>query len=126
MSGGGLDVEAFLDRLRGIAAEWESAHDQLETLRVVASSDDQLATATADSGGTVVDLVLAPGLRRHGAATVSSSILEATSSAVEQANTRRADLVSGSVALAVTGRKRAAESISGQIADASVAGRGTG
>ena len=126
MSGGGLDVEAFLDRLRGIAAEWESAHDQLETLRVVASSSDQLATATADSGGAVVDLVLAPGLRRHGAQTVSASILEATSSAVEQANARRAELVSGSVALAVTGRKRAAEDAAGRIADASATGRGTG
>lgn len=126
MSDGGLDVEAFLDRLRGIAAEWESAHDQLETLRVVASSGDQLATATADSGGTVVDLVLAPGLRRHGSETVSASILEATSSAVEQANARRAELVSGSVALAVTGRKRAAEDAAGRIADVSAAGRGTG
>ena len=126
MSGGGLDVEAFLDRLRGIAAKWESAHDQLETLRVVASSGDQLATATADSGGTVVDLVLAPGLRRHGPETVSASILEATSSAVEQANARRAELVSGSVALAVTGRKRAAEDAVERIADVSAAGRGTG
>lgn len=126
MSSGGLDVEAFLDRLRGIAAEWESAHDQLETLRIVASSGDQLATATADSGGTVVDLVLAPGLRRHGAATVSASILEATSSAVEQANARRAELVSGSVALAVTGRKRAAENAAGRFDDVFAAGRGTG
>ena len=126
MSGGGLDVEAFLDRLRGIAAKWESAHDQLETLRVVASSGDQLATATADSGGSVVDLVLAPGLRRHGPETVSASILEATSSAVGQANARRAELVSGSVALAVTGRKRAAEDAVERIADVSAAGRGTG
>lgn len=109
MSGGGLDVEAFLDRLRGIAAEWESAHSQLETLRVVASSRDELATATADSGGTVVDLQLAAGLRRHGSDTVAASILEATSQAVEQANSQRAELVSGSVALAVGGRKQAAE-----------------
>lgn len=126
MSGGGLDVEAFLDRLRGIAAEWESAHDQLEALRVVSSSSDQLATATADSGGTVVDLVLAPGLRRHGSETVAASILEATADAVEQANARRAELVSGSVALAVIGRRRAAEDAARRYPDATRAGRGTG
>ncbi|MGN0101986.1 YbaB/EbfC family nucleoid-associated protein [Dietzia sp. CH92] len=126
MSAGGLDVEAFLDRLRGIAAEWESAHDQLETLRVVATSGDRLATATADSGGAVVDLVLAPGLRRHGSDTVSASILEATAGAVEQANARRAELVSGSVALAVSGRRRAAEEASRAHPDATAAGRGTG
>lgn len=125
MSGGSIDVEAFLDRLRGIAAEWESAHDQLETLNVVVTSRDQLATATADSGGTVVDLSLASGLRRHGSDVVAGSILEATSQAVEQANARRAELVSGSVALAVSGRKRAAEdAIAGQ-GGASAAGRGT-
>src|SRR5699024_1297741 len=89
VSAGGLDVEAFLDRLRGIATEWESAHDQLETLRISTTSRDRLATATADSGGSVVDLVLAPGLRRHGSEVVAASILEATSAAVEQANTRR-------------------------------------
>lgn len=126
MSGGGLDVEAFLDRLRGIAAEWESAHDQLETLRVAATSRDQIATATADSGGTVVDLVLAPGLRRHGCEVVAASILEATADAVEQANTRRAELVSGSVALAVSGRKRAAEDAAREHTDPAPAGRGTG
>lgn len=125
MSGGGLDVEAFLDRLRGIAAEWESAHDQLETLRVQSTSRDHLATATADSGGTVVDLVLAPGLRRHGSEVVAASILEATSDAVAQANARRAELVSGSVALAVTGRKRAAEEAAGREPDPVPAGRGT-
>lgn len=125
MSGGSIDVEAFLDRLRGIAAEWESAHDQLETLNVVVTSRDQLATATADSGGTVVDLSLASGLRRHGSDVVAGSILEATSRAVEQANARRAELVSGSVALAVSGRKRSAEdAIAGQ-GGASAAGRGT-
>lgn len=125
MSSGSIDVEAFLDRLRGIAAEWESAHDQLETLNVVVTSRDQLATATADSGGTVVDLALASGLRRHGSDVVAGSILEATSRAVEQANARRAELVSGSVALAVSGRKRAAEdAIAGQ-GGASAAGRGT-
>lgn len=123
MSGGGVDVEAFLVRLRGIAAEWESAHDQLETLRVAATSRDHLATATADSGGTVVDLVLAPGLRRHGCEVVAASILEATSSAVEQANARRAELVSGSVALAVSGRKRAAEDAASQYNDSAPAGR---
>ena len=106
MTAGGLDVEAFLDRLRGIAAEWESAHDQLETLRVV-TSGDELATATADAGGAVVDLTLAPGLRRHGPGTVSAAILEATGAAVEQANARRAELVSGSVASAVAGRRGA-------------------
>lgn len=125
MSGGGLDVEAFLDRLRGIASEWESAHDQLETLKVVATSKDQLATATADSGGTVVDLVLASGLRRRGSDRVAESILEATSNAVEQANTRRAELVSGSVALAVGGRKRAAEDAVQADSAAPTAGRGT-
>lgn len=125
MSSGSIDVEAFLDRLRGIAAEWESAHDQLETLNVVVTSRDQLATATADSGGTVVDLSLASGLRRHGSDVVAGSILEATSRAVEQANARRAELVSGSVALAVSGRKRSAEdAIAGQ-GGASAAGRGT-
>lgn len=107
MTAGGLDVEAFLDRLRGIAAEWESAHDQLETLRVVVTSGDELATATADAGGAVVDLTLAPGLRRHGPGTVSAAILEATGAAVEQANARRAELVSGSVASAVAGRRGA-------------------
>lgn len=126
MSGGGLDVEAFLDRLRAIATEWEAAHDQLETLQVVAASRDQLATATADSGGTVVDLVLAPGLRRHGSDVVAASILEATSQAVEQANTRRAELVSGSVALAVGGRKQAAESTMRSDTSVPPAGHGTG
>ncbi|AWH94868.1 YbaB/EbfC family nucleoid-associated protein [Dietzia psychralcaliphila] len=126
MSGGGLDVEAFLDRLRGIATEWESAHDQLETLRVVASSPDRIATATADSGGAVIDLVLAAGLRRHGGDTVASAILEATSSAVEQANARRAELVSGSVALAVSGRRQAAEAAGSDSAGVPSAGRGTG
>lgn len=106
---GALDVDAFLDRLRGIASEWEAAHDELESLKVAITSSDELATATADSGGTVVDLTLAPGLQRHGSSTVSSSILEATAGAVEQANARRAELVSGSVALAVTGRRTAAE-----------------
>ncbi|MDV8000916.1 YbaB/EbfC family nucleoid-associated protein [Rhodococcus sp. IEGM 1408] len=125
MSGGGLDVDAFLGRLRGIAAEWESAHDQLETLRVVASSRDQLATATADSGGSVVDLALASGLRRHGSEVVAAAILEATSDAVEQANARRAELVSGSVALAVSGRKRDAESAARGFGGAAVVGRGT-
>lgn len=124
MSGGGLDVEAFLDRLRGIAADWESAHDQLETLRVSSTSRDELATATADSGGTVVDLVLAPGLRRHGCEQVAASILEATSDAVEQANARRAELVSGSVALAVSGRRRAAEDAARAYPDPAAAGRG--
>lgn len=116
MTAGGLDVEAFLDRLRGIAAQWESAHDELETLRVVVTSADELATATADSGGSVVDLTLAPGLRRHGTDTVASAILEATAGAVERANTRRAELVSGSVELAVTGRRRAAEAASASAA----------
>lgn len=125
MSGGGLDVDAFLGRLRGIAAEWESAHDQLETLRVVASSRDQLATATADSGGSVVDLALASGLRRHGSEVVAAAILEATSDAVEQANARRAELVSGSVALAVSGRKRDAERAARGFGGAAVVGRGT-
>src|SRR5699024_5312510 len=74
------------DRLRGIASEWAAAHDELETMQVVASSADELATATADSGGTVTDLVLAPGLRRHGSEVVATSILEATSDAVERAN----------------------------------------
>lgn len=125
MSGGGLDVDAFLDRLRGIAAEWESTHDRLETLRVVATSGDQLATATADSGGNVVDLVLAPGLRRRGSDVVASAILEATSDAVVQANTQRAELVSGSVALAVSGRKRAAECAAREIVGVPATGRGT-
>lgn len=109
---GALDVDAFLDRLRGIASEWEAAHDELESLTVVARSRDELATATADSGGTVIDLTLAPGLKRHGSQAVSASILEATSDAVYRANARRAELVSGSVALAVTGRKHAAEAAS--------------
>ncbi|MDX2356714.1 YbaB/EbfC family nucleoid-associated protein [Dietzia sp. PP-33] len=122
----GVDVEAFLDRLRGIASEWESAHDQLETLRVVASSPDQLATATADSGGTVIDLVLAPGLRRHGCEVVASAILDATSSAVEQANARRAELVSGSVSLAMSGRRQAAEGAVHDFVEAPAAGRGRG
>ncbi|HMT48775.1 YbaB/EbfC family nucleoid-associated protein [Dietzia sp. UBA5065] len=126
MSGGALDVDAFLDRLRDIAAEWESAHDQLETLRVVASSRDRLATATADSGGAVIDLTLAPGLRGHGCQAVSTSILEATSAAVEQANARRAELVSGSVELAVSGRKRAAEGAAARFVEARAAARGTG
>ncbi|MBB1012824.1 YbaB/EbfC DNA-binding family protein [Dietzia kunjamensis] len=125
MSAGGLDVEAFLDRLRGIATEWESAHDQLETLRISTTSRDRLATATADSGGSVVDLVLAPGLRRHGSEVVAASILEATSAAVEQANTRRAELVSGSVALAVSGRRREAEDAARHHTDPAPAGRGT-
>ncbi|MGW8591426.1 YbaB/EbfC family nucleoid-associated protein [Dietzia sp. NPDC055340] len=125
MTAGGLDVEAFLDRLRGIASEWESAHDQLETLRVVATSRDQLATATADSGGTVVDLRLAAGLRRHGPDTVSASILEATARAVEQANSRRAELVSGSVALAVGGRRQAAQDALRADSATGPAGRGT-
>lgn len=124
MSGTGPDVDAFLERLRGIAAEWESAHDQLETLRVVASSRDRLATATADAGGSVVDLVLAPGLRRHGCEVVAAAILEATSDAVEQANARRAELVSGSVALAVSGRKRGAESAAREFGGAPAVGRG--
>ena len=118
MTAGGLDVEAFLDRLRGIATDWASAHDELETLRVVVTSGDELATATADSGGTVVDLALAPGLRRHGTDTVAAAILEATSGAVERANARRAELVSGSVALAVSGRRRAAEAATGAAASA--------
>ncbi|MFN3602241.1 MAG: YbaB/EbfC family DNA-binding protein [Dietzia sp.] len=126
MSGGGLDVEAFLDRLRGIATEWESAHDQLETLRVVASSPDRIATATADSGGAVIDLVLAAGLRGHGCEKVASAILEATSSAVEQANTRRAELVSGTVASAVSGRKQVAEGAGPDFGGVPTAGRGTG
>lgn len=126
MSGSGLDVDAFLGRLRGIAAEWESAHDQLETLRVVASSRDQLATATADSGGSVVDLALATGLRRHGSEVVAAAILEATSDAVQQANARRAELVSGSVALAVSGRKRVAESAARGFGGPTAVGRGTG
>lgn len=125
MSGGGLDVEAFLDRLRGIATEWDAAHDQLETMQVVSSSRDQLATATADSGGTVVDLVLAPGLRRHGSDVVSASILEATSTAVELANSRRAELVSGSLELAVGGRKRAAQDVLRADTSAPPAGHGT-
>ncbi|KAA0916997.1 YbaB/EbfC family nucleoid-associated protein [Dietzia sp. ANT_WB102] len=125
MSAGGLDVEAFLDRLRGIAAEWESAHDQLETLRIAATSRDRLATATADSGGAVVDLVLAPGLRRHGSEAVAASVLEATSDAVVQANARRAELVSGSVALAVSGRKRAAEDAARHYSGPAPVGRGT-
>lgn len=125
MSGGSIDVDAFLDRLRGIAEEWESAHNQLETLQVVATSLDQLATATADSGGSVVDLALAAGLRRHGSGVVAASILEATSQAVEQANALRAELVSGSVALAVGGRKRAAEDALQADADSLPAGRGT-
>lgn len=112
---GALDVDAFLDRLRGIASEWEAAHDELETLKVVSTSRDELATATADSGGTVVDLTLAPGLKRHGSQTVSSSILEATARAVEHANARRAELVSGSVALAVTGRKTVQEAATHQF-----------
>ena len=126
MSAGGLDVEAFLDRLRGIATEWDAAHDQLETLQVVSSSRDQLATATADSGGIVVDLVLAPGLRRHGSDAVAASILEATSTAVALANTRRAELVSGSLALAVGGRKRAAQDASQADTTAPPTGHGTG
>lgn len=109
MTTGGVDVEVFLDRLRGIAAAWESAHDELDSLRVVVTSPDELATATADAGGTVVELVLAAGLRRHGPDTVASSILDATRAAVEQANARRAELVSGSVALAMSGRARVAE-----------------
>lgn len=124
---GALDVDAFLDRLRGIAAEWEAAHDELETLRVVASSRDELATATADSGGSVVDLSLAPGLRRHGSQVVATSILEATSGAVARANARRAELVSGSVSLAVSGRREAAEAAgSGELAAPAEAARGTG
>lgn len=126
MSGAGLDVEAFLDRLRGIATEWDAAHDQLETLQVVSSSRDRLATATADSGGTVVDLVLAPGLRRHGSDVVAASILEATSTAVARANARRAELVSGSLALAVGGRKRAAQDVVRAEDSAPPAGHGTG
>lgn len=126
MSGTGPDVDAFLDRLRGIAAEWESAHDQLETLRVVASSRDRLATATADSGGSVVDLALAPGLRRHGSEVVAAAILEAASTAVEQANARRAELVSGSVALAVSGRKRAAQNATRGSDGVPAVGHGTG
>ena len=122
----GLDVEVFLDRLRGIASEWENAHDQLETLRVVATSRDHLATATADAGGTVVDLQLAPGLRRHGSFIVAAAILEATSRAVEQANSRRAQLVSGSVALAVGGRRRAAENALEPRTATPPAGHGTG
>jgi DNA-binding protein YbaB len=118
VTAGGLDVEAFLDRLRGIATDWASAHDELESLRVVVTSGDELATATADSGGTVVDLALAPGLRRHGTDTVAAAILEATSGAVERANARRAELVSGSVALAVSGRRRAAEAATGAAAGA--------
>ena len=123
---GGLDVDAFLDRLRGIAADWDSAHDSLETMKVVVASSDQLATATADSNGTVVDLVLAPGLRRHGSHVVAAAILEATSQAVEKANAQRAELVSGSVALAVSGRKHAAEDVARRLAAAPTAGRGTG
>ena len=126
MSGGGLDVEAFLDRLRGIATEWDAAHDQLETLQVVSSSRDQLATATADSGGTVVDLVLAPGLRRHGSGVVAASILEATSTAVALANARRAELVSGSLALAVGGRQRAAQDVLRTDISTPPTGHGTG
>lgn len=125
MSSGAVDVDAFLDRLRGIATEWESAHDQLETLRTVATSRDQLATATADSGGTVVDLVLAHGLRRHGSDVVASAILEATAEAVRQANARRAELVSGSLALAMTGRKLAAEDAAAPQPATPPVGRGT-
>lgn len=124
---GAPDVDAFLDRLRGIAEEWEAAHDELETLRVVVSSRDELATATADSGGSVVDLTLAPGLRRHGSDTVATSILEATAGAVTRANARRAELVSGSVSLAVSGRQQAAESeMSGDPTARVEAVRGTG
>jgi len=123
---GGPDVSAFLERLREIAAGWESAHDSLESMRVVAVSRDRLATATADSGGAVVELVLAADLRDHGPETVAASILEATARAVTEANARRAELVSGSVALAVGGRRRAAEDVARQLAAAPTAGRGTG
>lgn len=126
MSGTGPDVGAFLDRLRGIAAEWESAHDHLETLRVVATSRNQLATATVDSGGSVIDLALASGLRGHGPEVVAAAILEATSDAVDQANARRAELVSGSVALAVSSRKRVATSAARRSGGAPAVGRGTG
>jgi hypothetical protein len=79
---------------------------------------------------TVIGLDLAPGLRRHGSDVVAASILEATSTAVEQANARRAQLVSGSVGLAVTGRRQAAEIAAGQPSgapsEAPAVGRGTG
>lgn len=125
MSSGALDVESFLDRLRGIAHEWESAHDQLETLIIVATSSDELATATADSGGAVIDLHLAAGLDRHGSATVAGSILEATADAVSRANARRAELVSGSLSIALSGRRRAAESLAETDDGVTAAGRGT-
>lgn len=125
MSGGSLDVEAFLGRLRDIAQEWESSHDQLETLRVAVTSRDRVATATADSGGSVVDLALAPGLQRLGSAAVAESILEASSAAVEQANARRAELVSGSVALAVSARGRAAGEHARHLDDPAAGTRGS-
>ena len=103
---GPVDVEAFLDRLRGIASGWDSAHDELETLRSTATSGDELATATADSSGTLVALSLAPGLHSHGAARVAEAILEATGRAVGEANARRAALISEAVGLAVAGRGR--------------------
>ncbi|MBB1045608.1 YbaB/EbfC family DNA-binding protein, partial [Dietzia sp. DQ11-44] len=49
-----------------------------------------------------------------------------SSSAVRQANARRAELVSGSVALAVSGRAQAAEAAGDDSAGALSAGRGTG
>jgi len=120
----GPDVEAFLGRLRGIAAEWESAHSELESLRVSATSADGLATAAADSGGGLVGLSLAPDLRPHGGSVVAAAVLEAGAEAVARANARRAELVSASVGLAVAGRHRAAGRAGAAGPDA-VAERGT-
>ena len=108
MTGPGVDVEAFLGRLRGIAARWDAAHSELETMRMVATSDDGVATAAADSGGTLVDLTFNVDTRCLPGSEVAASVLRAGAQAVELANRRRAQLVSDSVGLAVRDRHRAA------------------
>lgn len=113
MTGPGVDVEAFLDRLRGIAARWDAAHSELETMRVVVTSDDGVATAAADSGGTLVDLTFNVDTRGLPGSELAASVLQAGAEAVECANRRRARLVSESVGLAIRDRHHAAGAAAG-------------
>lgn len=108
MTGAEPDVNLFLEKVRDIASHWDAAHTELETMRVSGVSDCGMATAVSDSGGTVIDLFLHPGLRSRGADVVAAALLRASERAVSEANDRRAALVSESVALALGARADAA------------------
>ena len=121
MAGGELDVNAFLEKLRGIADSWDSAHSELETMRITATSDDGCATAVSDSGGAVIHLSISGDLRSRGRQAVAASLLQAAGRAVTEANHRRAALVSESVALAVDARAVEARTFGAQAAVAGAA-----